>query len=68
MPCNNLLFVGLSGKRISEHTCVSRDRVTALQTSLRYFSRYFGKRVAKDDSSVNVPPLLSVGGKGSTFH
>jgi hypothetical protein len=50
------------------HTCVSKDRVTALQTSRRYFSRYFGKRVANDDSSVNVPPLLSVGWKASTFH
>jgi hypothetical protein len=49
-------------------TCVSRARVTALQTSRRYFSRYFGNRVAKDDSSVKVPALLSSGLKGSTFH
>jgi hypothetical protein len=49
-------------------TCVSRARVTALHTSRRYFSRYFGKRVAKDDSSVNVPPVLSVDWKGSIFH
>jgi hypothetical protein len=50
------------------HTCASRALVTALHTSRRYFSRYFGKRVAKDDSSVNAPALLSVVRKGSIFH
>jgi len=46
----------------------SRDFVTTPHTSRRYFSLYFGKRVANDDSSVNGPPLLSSGLKGSTFH
>ena len=46
----------------------SRDLVTAPHTSRRYFSLYFGKRVANDDSSVSGPPLLSSGLKGSTFH
>jgi hypothetical protein len=50
------------------HTCVSSARVTADHTSRRYFSRYLGKRVANEDSSVNVPPLLSSGLNGSTFH
>lgn len=58
-----------SGIRIREkRTCVSNARVTALQTSRRYFSRYLGKSVAKDDSSVNAPALLSVGWNASTFH
>jgi len=39
-----------------------------LQTSRRYFSRYFGKSVANEDSSVNAPALLSVGRKVSIFH
>ncbi|CAG8746143.1 7743_t:CDS:2, partial [Acaulospora colombiana] len=43
-----------------ELTCGSKARVTAPQTSRRYFSLYFGNRVAKDDSSVSGPPLLSV--------
>lgn len=46
----------------------SRALVTALQASLRYFSRYFGKSVANEDSSAKVPPLLSAAVKGSTFH
>ena len=50
------------------HTWASRAFVTALQTSRKYFSRYLGKRVANEDSSVNVPPLLSSGLKGSIFH
>lgn len=33
--------------------------------SLRYTSRYLGKRVAKEDSSVKVPAALSAGVKGS---
>lgn len=49
-------------------TCDSNARVTALHTSRRYFSLYFGKRVANDDSSVNVPPLLSTGLNSSIFH
>lgn len=49
-------------------TCESNERVTALHTSRRYFSRYFGKRVANDDSSVNVPPLLSTALNSSIFH
>lgn len=42
--------------------------MTALHASRKYFSRYFGNRVAKEDSSVNVPPLLSAAVNGSTFH
>lgn len=49
-------------------TCVSRAFVTALHTSRRYFSLYLGNRVAKEDSSVSVPPLLSDGVNGSIFH
>lgn len=49
-------------------TCDSRAFVTALQTSLRYFSRYFGKSVANEDSSSRTPPLLSVAANGSIFH
>ena len=52
----------------TKRTCASKAFVTALHTSRRYFSRYFGKRVAKDDSSFNGPALLSSGLKGSTFH
>ena len=44
---------------ITNHTCVSNAFVTALHTSRKYFSRYLGKRVAKDDCSVNAPALLS---------
>jgi hypothetical protein len=40
----------------------------APHTSRKYFSLYLGKRVAKDDSSVSGPPLLSSGLKGSTLH
>jgi hypothetical protein len=39
----------------------SRDRVMRGQASRRYTSRYLGKSVAKEDSSVNVPPTLSAG-------
>ena len=45
--------------RHNDHTCVSKALVTALHTSRRYFSRYLGKRVAKEDSSVKAPALLS---------
>jgi len=45
----------------------SRDRVMRGQASRRYTSRYLGKRVAKEDSSVKVPPALSVGVKGSIW-
>lgn len=34
--------------------------MTALHTSRRYFSRYLGNSVAKDDSSEKAPALLSV--------
>ena len=57
-----------SGKNISTHTCVSKAFVTALHTSRKYFSRYLGKRVAKDDCSVKAPALLSEAWKGSIFH
>lgn len=46
--------------------CVFSVRVTAGQTSCRYFSRYFGKRHAKDDSSRSPPGLYS-GLNESTF-
>ena len=55
-------------RNLRAHTCASRALVTALHTSLRYFSRYFGKSVANEDSSVNGPALLSVERKGSIFH
>jgi len=48
-------------------TCFSRAFVTSDQLSRRYCSLYLGKRVAKDDSSVNGV-LLSSLVKGSIFH
>lgn len=36
--------------------CLSREAVTRGQTSRKYFSRYLGKRVAKEDSSRRRPP------------
>jgi hypothetical protein len=42
--------------------------VTALHASRRYFSRYLGNRVAYDDSSRKVPPLLSASVNLSIFH
>jgi hypothetical protein len=42
--------------------------VTAPHASRRYFSRYLGKSVAKDDSSRKVPPLLSASMNLSIFH
>lgn len=47
---------------------MSRAWVTALHTSRKYFSRYLGKRVANEDSSVNGPALLSSGLNWSIFH
>lgn len=69
-PCRKVLAGVCSGGRGlgSVRTCVSRDVLTAPQTSRRYFSRYLGKSVAKDDSSVNAPATLSVDVKGSIFH
>ena len=49
-------------------TQLSNALVTAPHTSRRYFSRYFGKSVANEDSVANVPPALSAGLKGSTCH
>ena len=56
------------GNATGFRTCDSRAFVTALHTSLKYFSRYFGNKVAKDDSSMKAPALLSSGLKGSIFH
>lgn len=36
--------------------------------SFKYSSLYFGKRVAKLDSSANGPAVLSAGLNGSCFH
>ena len=41
--------------------CVASVRVMRGHASLRYISRYLGNKVAKDDSSVKVPALLSSG-------
>ena len=43
----------------------ARERVMRGHAVLRQVSRYLGKRVAKEDSSVKVPPELSVGANGS---
>ena len=42
--------------------------MTRGHASLRYSSLYFGKRVAKLDSSVKAPAELSAGVNGSCFH
>lgn len=47
--------------------CVSRNLVMSPQVSRRYCSRYLGKRMAKEDSSVKGA-IDSEGRKGSIFH
>lgn len=47
-------------------TCFSRAFVTIGHTSLKYFSRYLGNSVAKDDSSANGP-VMSSGLNSSIF-
>ena len=42
--------------------------MTRGHASFKYSSLYFGNRVAKLDSSVNAPAVLSAGVKGSCFH
>src|SRR5579859_319546 len=49
------------------NTILSRALVTRDQFSRRYCSRYFGKRVANEDSSVKGFWFSSLV-KGSTFH
>ena len=56
---------GMIGKKL--YTCFSRAFVARGQILRRYCSRYFGKRVAKEDSSVKGFTLSSFV-KGSTFH
>ena len=56
---NEYMQIRKRGRYITKHTCASKAFVTALHTSRRYFSRYLGKSVAKDDCSVNAPALLS---------
>ena len=60
-PKNNI-------KKKKGRTWDSKAFVTAPHASRRYFSRYFGKSVAKEDSSRNVPPLLSASANLSTLH
>jgi hypothetical protein len=48
--------------------CFSSARVIMPHDALRYCSRYLGNNVAKDDSSLRVPPRLCSGLKGSSFH
>ena len=47
--------------------CFSSARVIRGHASRRYTSRYLGKRVAKEDSSLNGPDGLSAGVKGSIW-
>ena len=49
------------------HTCFSSAILRRGQLFRRYCSRYFGKRVAKENSSVKEFALSSFV-KGSTFH
>ena len=47
---------------------IDGPRVTRGHASFKYSSLYFGKRVAKLDSSVKGPAVLSAAVKGSCFH
>ena len=53
--------------RVHAMPCFSSARVMSGQDALRYVSRYLGKRVAKLDSSVKVPPRFCSGVKASSF-
>lgn len=48
--------------------CFARAAVMTFQLLFKYCSRYLGNKVENFDSSVNVPPALSSGLKGSIFH
>src|SRR5881394_2739031 len=59
--------ISMNNERGRVNTILSRDFVTRDQFSRRYCSRYFGKRVANEDSLVKGFWLSSLV-KGSTFH